>query len=252
MIKVQGVTRRFGSRIAVRDVSFTVERDEIVGFVGPNGAGKSTMLKMLSTYLPPTSGELEVDGLSVTGEPLAVRRRIGYLAGDTPLYQAMRADRFLRFAGQARGLRAARLARQFDWVVEICGLAPILSQRISECSTGFRQRLGLATALIHDPDTIILDEPTHGFDPLQVLSFRDLLRELRPGRAILFSSHIIQEVEAISDRVLVIHQGRLLGDGTVAQLAATAGAEGAALEQVFAQLVRAFVADQAAGEVPHA
>jgi len=246
MISVESVTRRFGQLTAVDDVSFTVEKDEIVGFVGPNGAGKSTVLKMLSTFILPTAGRITIHGLDVVEHSLAVRRRIGYLAGDTPLYQDMRVDRFLRFIGQARGLRGDALQAGFERAVEVCGIESALRQRVGECSTGFRQRLGLATALIHDPPVLLLDEPTHGFDPLQVLAFRDMLRRLSPGRAILFSTHIIADVEAISDRVLIIHQGRLLGDGRLGDLAAEIGEPGASLETVFAHLVRA------AGETNHA
>jgi len=237
MIQVESATRIYGSLTAVDDVSFSVERDEIVGFVGPNGAGKSTVLKMLSTFILPTSGRVVVDGLDVVEQPLEVRRRIGYLAGDTPLYQEMRVDRFLRFVGTARGLRGDYLHERFAATVEVCGLESVLLKRVNECSTGFRQRLGLATAMIHDPPILLLDEPTHGFDPLQVLAFRDLLRSLRPQRAILFSTHIIADVEAISDRVLIIHQGRLLGSGPVAAMAEAAGVPGAGLEELFAHLV---------------
>lgn len=240
MIQVESVTKRYGPLTAVDEVSFVVRRGELVGFVGPNGAGKSTVLKMLSTFIYPTAGRLAIDGLDVVAHPLAVRRRIGYLPGDTPLYPEMRVDRFLVFVGQAHGLRGQVLKQGLERVVEQFGLGPVLQQRISQCSTGFRQRIGLAAALIHDPPVLLLDEPTHGFDPLQVLAFRQWLRTLSPGRAILFSTHIIADVEAVSDRVLIIHQGRLLGDGPVAALAAAAGIPGASLESVFAQLVRAW------------
>ena len=238
MISAQSVSKWFGPLKAVDEVSFAVDEGEIVGFVGPNGAGKSTVLKMLSTFIHPTAGHIEIDGLDVVTNPLAVRRRIGYLAGDTPLYQGMRVDKFLRFVGEARGLRGASLGQGFERAVQLCGLEPVLLQRVNQCSTGFRQRLGLATALIHDPPVLLLDEPTHGFDPLQVLSFRAMLRELSPGRAILFSSHITTEVQEISDRVLIINQGRLLGDGRIPDLAGAAGLTGATLEEIFAHLVR--------------
>ena len=238
MISVESVTKRYGDLTAVDQVSFTVGKGEIVGFVGPNGAGKSTVLKMLSTFIHPTSGRISIDGRDVVEHPLAVRRRIGYLSGDTPLYQEMRVDRFLRFVGLARGLRGKALREGFERVVDILGLASALLQRVNQCSTGFRQRIGLATALIHDPPVLLLDEPTHGFDPLQVMAFREMLRGLSPDRAILFSTHIIADVESISDRVLIIHQGHLLGDGRVRHLADEAGMPGASLEQVFAHLVR--------------
>ncbi len=238
MIHVDNVTRRYGSLTAVDRVSFGVETNEIVGFVGPNGAGKSTMLKMLSTFLLPTEGQIAVDGFDVVENPLAVRRRIGYLSGDTPLYREMRVDKFLRFIGRARGLEGENLEQGFEWAVDVCGLDVVLLQRVDECSTGFRQRIGLATALIHDPPILLLDEPTHGFDPMQVIAFRDMLMRLRTDRAILFSTHIIADVEAVSDRVLIIHQGQLLGDGPIADLAEQNDISGAGLEALFAHLVR--------------
>jgi len=238
MIHVDNVTRRYGSLTAVDQVSFDVETNEIIGFVGPNGAGKSTMLKMLSTFLLPTEGQIAVDGFDVVENPLAVRRRIGYLSGDTPLYREMRVDKFLRFIGRARGLEGEALERGFEWAVDVCGLDAVLLQRVDECSTGFRQRIGLATALIHDPPILLLDEPTHGFDPMQVMAFRDMLMRLKTDRAILFSTHIIADVEAVSDRVLIIHQGQLLGDGRIADLAEQNDISGAGLEALFAHLVR--------------
>lgn len=240
MITVDAVTRRFGSLVAVNAVSFALGKGEIVGFVGPNGAGKSTLLKMLATYLLPTSGSLAVDGVDVVRQPLEVRRRIGYLPGDTPLYQEMRTDRYLAFIGRAHGLRGSELAGRLTWVIEACGLAPALPKRIKECSTGFRKRIGLAGALIHDPPVILLDEPTHGLDPLQVLAFRDLLRALRPGRTILLSSHIIAEVAQLADRLLLIHDGCLLADGPVAQLCEKEGLPGTDLEALFVKLIRSY------------
>ena len=239
MISVDSVSKQYGALTAVDNLTFQVERGEIVGFVGPNGAGKSTMLKMLSTYLYPTSGRITVDGHDVVQESLEVRRRIGYLAGDTPLYREMRVDKLLRFVGAARGLDKRELKASFERVVELCDIESVLLHRVSQCSTGFRQRIGLATALIHDPPVLLLDEPTHGFDPLQVIAFREMLRGLSANKAILFSTHIVSDVEAISDRVLIIHLGKLLGDGRIEELADAAGATGvASLETVFAHLVR--------------
>ena len=238
MIRLDDVTKRYGQLTAVDDVSFDVGRDEIVGFVGPNGAGKSTVLKMLSTYVYPTAGRITVDDLDARDHALEVRRRVGYLAGDTPLYQHMRVDEFLRFVGEARGLRNGALDQHLERTVDLCDITQVLAQRINECSTGFRQRVGLASALIHDPPILLLDEPTHGFDPMQVIAFRDMLRQLKPGRSILFSTHIVADVEAISDRVLIIHQGQLLAQGTIAQLADQIEHPGASLESIFAHLVR--------------
>ncbi len=240
MVSVESVTKQFGSLTAVNRVSFKLGRDEIVGFVGPNGAGKSTLLKMLSTYLYPNSGKLYVDGLDVVKQPLAVRRKVGYLAGDTPLYQEMRTDRFLAFIGKAHGLTGGRLKERLQWVVDACGLERALPKRVKECSSGYRKRIGLGAALIHDPEVILLDEPTHGLDPLQVLSFRDLLKRLRAGRVIFLSSHIISEVATICDRLLIIHDGHLLADGTVETIRRQEELDGADLEDLFLHLVRKY------------
>ena len=244
MITVDAVTKRFGSLIAVSSVSFTLGRDEIVGFVGPNGAGKSTLLKMLATYLYPTSGRLLIDGVDAVKSPLEVRQKIGYLPGDTPLYQEMRTDRYLAFVGQAHGLTGAALKARLQWVTEACGLADALGKRVKECSTGYRKRIGLAGALIHDPPVILLDEPTHGLDPLQVLAFRELLRKLRPGRTILLSSHIISEVAQLADRLLLIHAGSLLADGPVLELCEKESIAGGDLEALFLHLVWKFEAQR--------
>lgn len=177
MIRVDHVARHYGRLVAVDDLSFGVDRGEIVGFVGPNGAGKSTMLKMLATYLRPTAGRIAVDGLDTVDDPLGVRQRIGYLPGDTPLYRDMVVQDLIRFVGGAHGLTGAALEQGLQRVIDVCGVGPVLRQRVRECSTGFRQRVGLSCALIHDPPVLLLDEPTHGFDPLQVMAFRDLDRK---------------------------------------------------------------------------
>ncbi len=237
-VEVDSVVKRYGPLKAVDGVSFALRRDEIAGFVGPNGAGKSTVLRMLATYVLPTSGRLSVSGIDVVRQPLEVRRRVGYLPGDTPLYHEMRADRFLAFVGRAHGLDGARLADRLEWTIDACALKDALPKRIKECSTGFRKRIGLAASLIHDPDVILLDEPTHGLDPLQVLAFRDLLASLRAGRTILLSSHVISEIAAVSDRLLVIHDGRLLADGKLEKLCREEGIRTNDLEALFVSLVR--------------
>lgn len=238
MIKVKSVSKWYGAVKAVEDISFELSPNEIIGFVGPNGAGKSTMLKMLATYLLPTEGSILVSDLNVVEHPLSVRRLIGYLSGDTPLYQTMRVDKFLIFCGKARGLNGEELKKNLSWVIEICGLTPHLYKRVNQCSTGFRQRIGLAASLIHNPPILLLDEPTHGFDPLQVQAFRELLHGLKNNRVILFSSHIIQEVATLSDRVLIINNGQLLGDGRLPDLAQKTGQNKDDLEAIFTHLVR--------------
>jgi len=239
MIRVEHVSRDFGAVRAVDDVSFAIEAGEVVGFLGPNGAGKSTLLKMLCTFLPPTAGKLTVAGHDVEGEPLAVRAAIGYLPEHNALFETMSVARLLRFVGRVRGLVGERLAERTAWVVDRVELGSVLKKRVPECSKGFRQRIGLACALIHDPPVLLLDEPTHGLDPLQVVAFRDFIAELAPGRAILFSSHILAEVAEISNRLLVIQGGRLCLDESVATLEEQGRARGATLEQLVLERVRA-------------
>ena len=239
MIRVEEVTRVYGEARAVDSVSFEIGPGEVVGFLGPNGAGKSTLLKMLCTFLPPTSGRLEIAGHDVTREPQAVREKIGYLPEHNALFETMRVAKFLRFMGRARGLSGAELVERQAWVVEAMTLGDVLKKRVSECSKGFRQRIGLAGALIHDPPVILLDEPTHGLDPLQVVAFRDFIRELAGGRAILFSSHILAEVAEISDRLLVLQEGRLCLDGGVEDLRREALKSDKTLEELVIETVQA-------------
>jgi ABC-2 type transport system ATP-binding protein len=248
MIRVHEVTKRYGSVVAVDDASFTLEPGSIVGFLGPNGAGKSTLLKMLCTWLEPDAGSITVAGFDTVRQAAAVRRSIGYLPEHNALYDGMRVDRFLRFIADMHGLVGDHRAERTRWVVEHCALEPVLRKRVGECSKGFRQRIGLAAALIHDPHVILLDEPTHGLDPLQVVAFREFIRGLRTGRTILFSSHILSEVQALCDRVLVIHQGRMIADAPVAQLEREAKDAHTSVEHVVLERVRAQTQRAAAGE----
>jgi len=225
MIQVEDVSRLYGELRAVDRVRFDVTPGEIVGFLGPNGAGKSTLLKMMATYLAPSEGRIRIAGHDVVKQPLEVRSRLGYLAEHNALYDGMRVDRYLAFIGKARGLGKSAITQRIAWASERCDLDAVLKKRIRECSKGFRQRIGLAAALLHDPSVLLLDEPTHGLDPLQVVAFRDFLHELQGGRAILFSSHILAEVLEISDRLLVLQDGRLVLDESVASLRSRAGDE---------------------------
>lgn len=243
MIRVEHVTKRYGATVAVDDASFSIGRGEIVGFLGPNGAGKSTLLKMMSTWLPPTSGTITIADFDVQRDALAVRRSLGYLPEHNALYEGMRVDRFLDFIGRARGLRGGDLAARIDWAVEACSLQDVFAKRIRQCSKGFRQRIGVGAALLHNPPVILLDEPTHGLDPLQVVAFLEFIKSLSQGRAILFSSHILSEVVALSQRLLIINHGKLLADATVAELNQRATADGQELEQIVLDIVRG-------GEVP--
>lgn len=212
MLKVENVSKNFGSVIAVNNVSFEIKQGEIVGFLGPNGAGKTTLMRIITTYFLPTSGEVYVDGISVVKEPLSVRKIIGYLPENNILYYSMRVDKFLYFVGEARGLNGNYLEERFQYCIEACRLTDVLKKRISECSRGYRQRIALAAAIIHNPKLIILDEPTIGLDPLQILAFRDLILSLSGNRSVLFSSHVLQEVSAMTDRIIIIDKGYLIAD----------------------------------------
>lgn len=237
MISVRNVSKRYGSTLAVNDVSFDVAAGEIVGFLGPNGAGKSTVLKMISTWLKPTKGSVSVAGHDVRREPLAVRRTLGYLPEHNAMYETMRVHRFLQFMGRVRGMHGEHLKQRLAWAIDACTLKDVLAKRINQCSKGYRQRIGLAASLLHDPNVILLDEPTHGLDPLQVVAFREFITTLRPNRAILFSSHILAEVLAICQRVLIINHGMLLADTTVDALRTQAERERCSMEQTVLNIV---------------
>lgn len=218
MIQVTDLTMHYGPVVALDRVSFEVRKGEVVGLLGPNGAGKSTTMKILTTYLYPTAGKAVVAGYDVTKDPLKVRQVIGYLPEVLPLYMDMEVRSYLKFVGQARGLSGARLNHRMELVVETCGLKPMFRKIIRELSKGYRQRTALAQALIHDPEVVILDEPTSGLDPHQILEIRYLIDELAKEKTVILSTHILQEVEATADRIVIINRGRIVGDGTIEQL----------------------------------
>ena len=225
MIEVRGLTKRYGAEKAVDAISFDVRTGEILGFLGPNGAGKTTTMKVITCYLPPTEGVVEVDGLDVTRDPLAVRRRIGYLPEHTPLYGEMTVYDYLAFVADLRGLPMADVPRRIGVMAEMCGLGDVLAKRIETLSKGYRQRVGIAQAIIHDPPILILDEPTSGLDPNQIAEIRDLIKSLGKEKTVILSTHILSEVEASCDRVLIIHRGRLVADGAPSELQALAVGE---------------------------
>ncbi|MFP6597985.1 MAG: ATP-binding cassette domain-containing protein, partial [Candidatus Hydrogenedentota bacterium] len=218
MIKAEGLTMHYGPVKALNNVSFTVGDGEIVALLGPNGAGKSTTMKILTTYLYPTQGTAQVAGFDVKENPLEARANIGYLPENLPLYMDMEVRGYLKFVGESRGLRGAKLKECTDMVLEECALKPMYRKVVRELSKGYRQRTGLAQALIHNPRVIILDEPTSGLDPHQILEIRELIRGLAKGKTVLLSTHILQEVEASADRVVIISRGDLIANGTVAEL----------------------------------
>jgi len=217
MIELQNVYKNYGLTKALIDVSFSIEKGEIIGFVGPNGAGKSTAMKIITTYTAPTSGTATIGGYDVLENPLEVRKLIGYLPETVPLYSDMLVNEYLEFIGAARHLNG-QFKQRYDWVVEACGLQPVLKRKIGVLSKGFKQRTCLAQALIHDPDVLILDEPTSGLDPLQIIGIRNLVRELAHDKTIILSTHILPEVSTIADRILVVNEGRIVADGSFEDL----------------------------------
>jgi ABC-2 type transport system ATP-binding protein len=222
MIEVRDIVKRYGATVAVNHVSFDVGSGEILGFLGPNGAGKSTTLKILTCYLVADSGKVTVDGFDVLDSSLEVRNRIGYLPENSPFYHEMRVVDYLRFVGKARQLPPARIKEAIDRVVTTVEIERMLKKNIGHLSKGYRQRVGLAQALIHDPPILVLDEPTSGLDPHQIIEIRELLRDLGKTKVIIFSSHILQEISAICTRIIIIKDGRLVADGTPRELQAKA------------------------------
>jgi len=220
MIDVRHLTRRFGPVTAVSDVSFSVDRGEVLGFLGPNGAGKSTTMKVITGFLAPTSGTAVVCGADIVTNPIAAKRHIGYLPEGAPAYPDMTPLAFLRFIARIRGLSGADAERRIGLAINRTSLGGVLAQSIDTLSKGFKRRVGLAQALLHDPDVLILDEPTDGLDPNQKHEVRTLITELAPAKAIIISTHILEEVDAVCTRAIIVAQGRLLADGTPMQLEA--------------------------------
>jgi len=218
MIEVQGVSKSYGTTLALDRVSFSVDRNQILGFLGPNGAGKSTAMKIITTYLAPDDGRVTVDGIDVAADPLAVRRRIGYLPETAPLYDDMRSLTYLEFVAAARGLEGAKLRERLEWAIDATQIRQVLYKDVNALSRGYRQRVGLAQALVHDPDVLILDEPTSGLDPRQIIGIRNLIRDLAATKTIIFSSHILAEISAITDRIVIINEGKIVADGRVGEL----------------------------------
>ena len=218
MIRVENLTRYYGDRLAVDDITFNIEKGEIVGFLGPNGAGKSTTMRMVTGFLMPTRGNVWVADYDMARESLQARRHLGYLPEVVPLYYDMTTRAYLQHAGRLHGLDKATTARRVDEVMEICVLQEYRDVLLAKLSKGFRQRVGLAQSIIHDPQVLILDEPTIGIDPIQVAQTRELIRELGENRTILLSSHILPEVSMVCERVLIIHQGKVVAQDSIEQL----------------------------------
>ncbi len=234
MIEVENLTKRYGRHTAVNDVSFTVARGEIVGLLGPNGAGKSTIMRVLACFLPATEGTARVAGLDVFHAADAVRRRIGYMPENNPLYPDMRVREYLKFRARLKGLDVTRSRKRVDIVTEQCGLADVAQRIIGTLSKGYRQRVGLADALVHEPDLIILDEPTIGLDPHQIRAVRQLIKDLARKHTVLISSHILPEIELTCQRVIILYQGRVLAADSTAALQSRLGRNGEVVAEVAA------------------
>ena len=232
MIDVSHLSKRYGERYAVHGVSFTAERGQILGFLGPNGAGKTTTMRIITGFLPATSGTVRVEGFDVFEQSAEVRRRIGYLPENPPLYNEMTVLPFLRFAARLKGMSRGDLSTALDRVVATCGLDTVTNRLLGHLSKGYRQRVGLAQALIHDPPVLILDEPTIGLDPRQIIEIRTLVKWLGKNRTVVLSTHILPEVSQVCDKVVIINEGRIVLDDLLTNIT-----RGRTLEQVFIETI---------------
>ncbi len=226
MIKVSNLRKTFGTKAAVDGVSFGVAKGEILGFLGPNGAGKSTTMRIITGFLPPTSGEARVGGFDIEEHPVEAKRLVGYLPENAPCYSDMTVTGFLRFCGEARGLRGGSLRDAVDRAISMCFLGPVVHQNIDTLSKGYKHRTCLAQAILHDPPVLVLDEPTDGLDPNQKHEVRSLIRRMGEDKAIIFSTHILEEVEAVCTRAIIIDRGRIVANGTPDELKGRASGAG--------------------------
>lgn len=231
-ITVENLTKIYGSQKAVDNISFRVKTGEILGFLGPNGAGKSTTMKIISCFISPTHGSVQLDGFDTNKHSEEVRRRIGYLPENNPLYTDMNIVDYLHLSASLQNVPEQEIPGRIKQMVDICGLGPECHKDINELSKGFRQRVGLAQALIHDPEVLILDEPTTGLDPNQIVEIRSLIKEIGKQKTVMLSSHILKEVEATCDRILIINKGKLVADGSTEELKARSSAANRLLLQV--------------------
>jgi ABC-2 type transport system ATP-binding protein len=239
MIEVRNLTKRYGEFVAVRGISFTAAPGQILGFLGPNGAGKTTTMRIITGFMPATSGTVKVAGYDIFDDSYEVRKRIGYLPENPPLYSDMTVTGYLRFVGRIRGISRAELNDSVDRVLRKCGLTEVTTRVIGHLSKGFRQRVGLAQALVHNPNVLVLDEPTIGLDPRQIIEIRTLIRELSAERTVILSTHILPEVSQLCQKVVIINAGRIVVEDTLANLT-----QQMSLEQVFLR----YVADEPAVE----
>src|SRR5581483_4695584 len=247
MIKVENLSKAFGPKVAVNHISFTVERGEVLGFLGPNGAGKSTTMRMLTGFIPPTEGKISVGGFDMLTDPIAAKRLIGYLPENAPAYADMTVHGFLSFMAELRGLRGEAKKKAVNRAIEMCFLEAVVHQSVDTLSKGYRHRTCFAQSIIHDPDVLVLDEPTDGLDPNQKHEVRTLIRKMGEKKAIIFSTHILEEVDAVCSRAIIIDRGKIVANGTPQQLRQKSdwagavtlrvnGINGSALNQKLSQL----------------
>src|SRR6478609_10635152 len=232
MIKVENLTKTFGPKVAVNRITFTVERGEVLGFLGPNGAGKSTSMRMITGFIPPTEGRITVGGFDMVEDPIPAKRLIGYLPENAPAYTDMTVHGFLKFCAEIRGLRGDATKKAVHRVVEMCFLERVLHQSVETLSKGYRHRTCFAQSIIHDPDVLVLDEPTDGLDPNQKHEVRNLIRRMGEKKAIIFSTHILEEVEAVCSRAIIIDRGRIVANGTPQELKRNSDWAGAVLMRI--------------------
>ena len=218
MLEVKNLNKKFGEVHAVRNLNFQIQKGEIFGFLGPNGAGKTTTMRMVTCFIPPSSGSIQIDGLDTSTQSLAVRKKIGYLPESNPLYNDMTVQEYLKFVGEIRGLSGTKLQSRIDELYSICGLAKMAYREIGKLSKGYRQRVGLAQAMMHNPDLLILDEPMSGLDPNQIVEIRRLIKNLGQEKTVIYCSHILSEVSATCNRILIINEGQIVASGTPDEL----------------------------------
>ena len=238
MIETEYLNHFYGRNHVVKDVSFSINKGEIVCLLGPNGAGKTTILKILSSQIVPTSGNAYINSINVIEKPVEAKKFLGYLPEIPPLYDVLEVREYLTFVGKAKGLQGDLLKERLEWVNEFIGLSTVWVKPISELSRGYRQRVGIAQAIIHDPPVIILDEPTTGLDPLQTIEVRELIKILSKDKAILFSTHILQEPSALADRILILNEGKLIANGSLKELAEKSNVDELDIEKIFISFIK--------------
>ena len=242
MIEVQNISKRYGDFIAVSDVSFSAAKGDVVGFLGPNGAGKTSTIRILATYLPPTSGTAKIAGFDIMTQSDEVRKRIGYLPETPPLYSEMTVEEYLLFVGRIKGVPSSSLKSRVNDSIERCFIGDVRRKLCQHLSRGYRQRVGLAQAIIHDPEVVILDEPTSGLDPRQIIEIRQLIKSLAQNHTVILSTHILPEVSMVCNKVVIIDRGRVVLESSLSDLT-----KGGSLEQVFLQCISQDLSASAAG-----